>query len=171
MFPISVTENSFFYFILSFLTIIFAFLFLTYRLFYQAGKKYKRWIMRQSLFFVTQMAQMPQIYSLSRRFFLNFRPACSTRPEPTVTGRSEGAARLLTLPSVMCRDIKRADNAVNQYVKSSDALKQCVARPAKNRYGVCERGRCSINGMSPVYPGRCPGLGASALSGRMGCGL
>ena len=94
--------------------------------------------MRQSLFFVTQLAQMPQIYSLSRRFFLNFRPACSTRPEPTVTGRSGGAARLLALPSVMCWDIKRADNAVNQHIKSSDALKQCIARPAKNRYSVCE---------------------------------
>ena len=62
-------------------------------------------------------------------------PTC---PEPTVTGRSEGAARLLALPSVMCWDIKRADDAVNQYIKSSDALKQCIARPAKNRYGVCE---------------------------------
>ena len=33
---------------------------------------------------------------------------------------------------------KRADNAVRQHVNSSDALKQCVARPAKNRFGVCE---------------------------------
>ena len=33
---------------------------------------------------------------------------------------------------------KRADNAVRQHVKPSDALKQCIARPAKNRYGVCE---------------------------------
>ena len=33
---------------------------------------------------------------------------------------------------------KRADNAVRLHVKPSDALKQCIARPAKNRYGVCE---------------------------------
>lgn len=33
---------------------------------------------------------------------------------------------------------KRADLAVKQHVKSSDAAKRCVARPAKNRYGVCE---------------------------------
>ena len=33
---------------------------------------------------------------------------------------------------------KRADNAVRQHVNHSDALKQCVARPAKNRFGVCE---------------------------------
>ena len=33
---------------------------------------------------------------------------------------------------------KRADNAVRQHVNPSDALKQCVARPAKNRFGVCE---------------------------------
>ena len=33
---------------------------------------------------------------------------------------------------------KRADNAVRQHVNSSDALNQCVARPAKNRFGVCE---------------------------------
>ena len=33
---------------------------------------------------------------------------------------------------------KRADNAVRQHVNSSDALKQCVTSPVKNRYGVCE---------------------------------
>ena len=33
---------------------------------------------------------------------------------------------------------KRADNAVRQHVKPSDALKQCVTSPVKNRYGVCE---------------------------------
>ena len=32
---------------------------------------------------------------------------------------------------------KRADNAVRQHVDPSDALKQCVARIAKNRYGEC----------------------------------
>ena len=32
---------------------------------------------------------------------------------------------------------KRADNAVRQHVNHSDALKQCVARIAKNRYGEC----------------------------------
>ena len=32
---------------------------------------------------------------------------------------------------------KRADNAVRQHVNPSDALKQCVARIAKNRYGEC----------------------------------
>uniref|UniRef100_UPI004029B6BA phage antirepressor n=1 Tax=Segatella copri TaxID=165179 RepID=UPI004029B6BA len=34
---------------------------------------------------------------------------------------------------------KRADNAVRQHVNHSDALKQCVARIAKNRYGECNR--------------------------------
>ena len=29
----------------------------------------------------------------------------------------------------------RTDNAVRQHVNRGDALKQCVARPAKNRYG------------------------------------
>ena len=33
---------------------------------------------------------------------------------------------------------KRADSAVKQHVKSSDAVKRRVARPAKNRFGVCE---------------------------------
>ena len=33
---------------------------------------------------------------------------------------------------------KRADLAVKQHVRSSDAAKRCVARIAKNRYGVCE---------------------------------
>ena len=33
---------------------------------------------------------------------------------------------------------KRADLTVKQYVRSSDAAKRCVARLAKNRYGVCE---------------------------------
>ena len=33
---------------------------------------------------------------------------------------------------------KRADLAVKQHVMSSDAAKRCVARIAKNRYGVCE---------------------------------
>ena len=33
---------------------------------------------------------------------------------------------------------KRASEAVNQYVKSSDTVKHRVARPAKNRFGVCE---------------------------------
>ena len=32
---------------------------------------------------------------------------------------------------------KRTDNAVRQHVNPSDALKQCVARIAKNRYGEC----------------------------------
>lgn len=32
---------------------------------------------------------------------------------------------------------KRADNAVRQHVNPSDALKQCVTRIAKNRYGEC----------------------------------
>ena len=32
---------------------------------------------------------------------------------------------------------KRADNAVRQHVNPSDALKQCVARIAKKRYGEC----------------------------------
>ena len=32
---------------------------------------------------------------------------------------------------------RRADNAVRQHVNPSDALKQCVARIAKNRYGEC----------------------------------
>ena len=32
---------------------------------------------------------------------------------------------------------KRADNAVRQHVNPSDALKQCIARIAKNRYGEC----------------------------------
>ena len=40
---------------------------------------------------------------------------------------------------------KRADNAVRQHVNSSDALKQCVARIAKNRYGEC-------NGKMQVVP-------------------
>ena len=34
---------------------------------------------------------------------------------------------------------KRADNAVRQHVNPSDALKQSVARIAKNRYGECNR--------------------------------
>ena len=50
----------------------------------------------------------------------------------------KGAARLLALSSVMCWDIKRADNAVRLHIKSSDAAKRCIARSAKNRYGVCE---------------------------------
>ena len=33
---------------------------------------------------------------------------------------------------------KKASDAVNQHVKSSDTVKRGVARPAKNRYGVCE---------------------------------
>ena len=33
---------------------------------------------------------------------------------------------------------KRASEAVNQHVKSSDTVKHRVARPAKNRFGVCE---------------------------------
>ena len=33
---------------------------------------------------------------------------------------------------------KRADLAVKQHVKSSDAAKHCVTRIVKNRYGVCE---------------------------------
>ena len=33
---------------------------------------------------------------------------------------------------------KRADLAVKQHVRSSDAAKRCVARIAKNRFGVCE---------------------------------
>ena len=33
---------------------------------------------------------------------------------------------------------KRADNAVRQHVNPSDALKQCVTSPVKNRFGVCE---------------------------------
>ena len=33
---------------------------------------------------------------------------------------------------------KRADSAVKQHVKPSDAVKRRVARPAKNRFGVCE---------------------------------
>ena len=33
---------------------------------------------------------------------------------------------------------KRASEAVNQHVKSSDTVKRRVARPAKNRFGVCE---------------------------------
>ena len=33
---------------------------------------------------------------------------------------------------------KRADLAIKQHVRSSDAAKRCVARIAKNRYGVCE---------------------------------
>ena len=40
---------------------------------------------------------------------------------------------------------KRADNAVRQHVNPSDALKQCVARIAKNRYGEC-------NGKKQVVP-------------------
>ena len=40
---------------------------------------------------------------------------------------------------------RRADNAVRQHVNSSDALKQCVARIAKNRYGEC-------NGKMQVVP-------------------
>ena len=40
---------------------------------------------------------------------------------------------------------KRADNAVRQHVNPSDALKQCVARIAKNRYGEC-------NGKMQVVP-------------------
>ncbi len=50
----------------------------------------------------------------------------------------KGAARLLALSSVMCWDIKRADNAVRLHIKSSDTVKRRIARPAKNRYGVCE---------------------------------
>ena len=33
---------------------------------------------------------------------------------------------------------KRASEAVNQHIKSSDTVKHRVARPAKNRFGVCE---------------------------------
>ena len=33
---------------------------------------------------------------------------------------------------------RRADLAVKQHVKSSDAAKRCVSRTVKNRYGVCE---------------------------------
>ena len=33
---------------------------------------------------------------------------------------------------------KKASDAVNQHVKFSDTVKRGVARPAKNRYGVCE---------------------------------
>ena len=33
---------------------------------------------------------------------------------------------------------KRASETVNQHVKSSDTVKHRVARPAKNRFGVCE---------------------------------
>ena len=40
---------------------------------------------------------------------------------------------------------KRADLAVKQHVKSSDAAKRCVARIAKNRYGEC-------NGKMQVVP-------------------
>ena len=40
---------------------------------------------------------------------------------------------------------KRADNAVRQHINPSDALKQCVARIAKNRYGEC-------NGKMQVVP-------------------
>ena len=40
---------------------------------------------------------------------------------------------------------KRADLAVNQHVRSSDAAKRCVARIAKNRYGEC-------NGKMQVVP-------------------
>ena len=40
---------------------------------------------------------------------------------------------------------RRADNAVRQHVNPSDALKQCVARIAKNRYGEC-------NGKMQVVP-------------------
>ena len=40
---------------------------------------------------------------------------------------------------------KRADNAARQHVNPSDALKQCVARIAKNRYGEC-------NGKMQVVP-------------------
>ena len=40
---------------------------------------------------------------------------------------------------------RRADNAVRQHVNHSDALKQCVARIAKNRYGEC-------NGKMQVVP-------------------
>ena len=50
----------------------------------------------------------------------------------------KGAARLLALSSVMCWDIKRADNAVRLHIKSSDTVKRRIARPVKNRYGVCE---------------------------------
>ena len=40
---------------------------------------------------------------------------------------------------------KRADLAVKQHVRSSDAAKRCVARIAKNRYGEC-------NGKMQVVP-------------------
>ena len=40
---------------------------------------------------------------------------------------------------------KRADLAVKQHVRSSDAVKRCVARIAKNRYGEC-------NGKMQVVP-------------------
>ena len=33
---------------------------------------------------------------------------------------------------------KKASDAVKQHVKSSDTVKRGVARPAKNRFGVCE---------------------------------
>ena len=33
---------------------------------------------------------------------------------------------------------KKASDAVKQHVKSSDTAKRGVARPAKNRFGVCE---------------------------------
>ena len=33
---------------------------------------------------------------------------------------------------------KKASEAVRQHVRSSDTVKRRIARPAKNRYGVCE---------------------------------
>lgn len=56
----------------------------------------------------------------------------------SVPSEVKGAAGLLALSSVMCWDIKRADNAVRLHIKSSDTVKRRIARPAKNRYGVYE---------------------------------
>ena len=60
------------------------------------------------------------------------------RPEPTVTGRSEGGSKAARPVKCDVLGYKKADNAVRLHIKSSDTVKRSVARPAKNRYGVCE---------------------------------
>ena len=122
----------------------------------------KKWLRLQKLQFFLSQFPLPSLEGDNNNYYLlllltiwKFSKSLIPPPLKTVTSvtvttvtifaqnqRSlvevKGAARLLALSSVMCWDIKRADNAVRLHIKSSDTVKRGVARPAKKRYGVCE---------------------------------
>ena len=85
-----------------------------------------------------KVLEIPYTPSAENCNFCNRNHCNHLRPEPTVTGRSEGGSKAARPVKCDVLGYKKADNAVRLHIKSSDTVKRSVARPAKNCYGVCE---------------------------------